>query len=150
MHYVHNIVLDNPILNSLVPINESVWEHMKMIFFPLLFFFVYNYSEEINNKGLYIFSFIISVTVSILYCILAYYIYTNIFPNISEILNIISYYISMLIGFLIIYKLNTNEKIKNIKLDSFIHIGEITILIYIFIFILFTYFPPNLGLFISP
>ncbi len=146
MHYVYDIIVRNPILDFIIPINESVWEHMKLIFYPALFFFVYNYDYPTkNNKSTYYASFIIGVTFAILFCIFCYYVYYIIFFEISEVLNIVLYYISMAIIFSIMYLMN--YKLCNIN-SNFELLGEIIILSYIFIFIVFTYFPPSLCLFI--
>ena len=147
MHFAYDVLGSNVILNSIVPVNESVWEHMKLIFYPALFFFVYNYDyKRKNNMSTYYSSFIISVTFSIITCILSYYIYSKFIGN-TLIIDIISYYVCMGIVFLIMYLMNYifDEINEDIEI-----LCEIIILTYIFIFIIYTYFPPNLIIFNSP
>ena len=49
MHFVHEIPGFNHFLGYIFPVNECVWEHMKMVFYPLLLLSVY---LCIRNKGI--------------------------------------------------------------------------------------------------
>ncbi len=41
MHFVHELPFFNKFLGNIFPVNESVWEHMKMDFYPLLLAAIY-------------------------------------------------------------------------------------------------------------
>lgn len=41
MHFVHHLPFFNHFMGYIFPVNESVWEHMKMIFYPALLTAVY-------------------------------------------------------------------------------------------------------------
>ncbi|MDO5146760.1 MAG: DUF6512 family protein [Eubacteriales bacterium] len=38
LHFVYDWSGQNKLLGLFVPVNESTWEHMKLLFFPMLFF----------------------------------------------------------------------------------------------------------------
>ena len=40
-HFIYEWSGNNALIGFLVPINESVWEHMKLSFFPMLFYSFY-------------------------------------------------------------------------------------------------------------
>lgn len=148
MHFVYDIIGSNIILNGIVPINESVWEHLKLIFYPSLIFFVCNYDYKAkNNKATYTASFVTASTISMLFCIMSYYSILYFFKFVPGVINIVIYYLSMFILFVLMYIMNyITEELH----DNFNFFCEITILIYIFIFYIYTYFPPNLIIFKSP
>ena len=35
-HFVHNLTGENRFVGYFFPINESTWEHMKLVYFPML------------------------------------------------------------------------------------------------------------------
>ncbi|MEG0510532.1 MAG: DUF6512 family protein [Clostridia bacterium] len=143
-HYVYDAIGSNLIINMFVPINESVWEHMKMLFYPSLAFFLLNYMD--NTGSTYIVSYVTGVTFSIVFCIVSYYIYDRFFPGISEVLNIVFYYISFASIFGIMYVMNyVLEPLS----DDFNFICEIILISYVCIFCFYTYLPPNLDLFLD-
>lgn len=39
-HFVYEWSGENPIIGAIAPVNESVWEHLKLLFFPSLFYFI--------------------------------------------------------------------------------------------------------------
>lgn len=41
MHFAHHLPFFNHFLGYIFPVNESVWEHMKMIFYPALLTAIY-------------------------------------------------------------------------------------------------------------
>ncbi len=75
MHFVYQWSGSNTIVGLFAPVNESVWEHLKLAFFPIMFYGIYeafslkNWSEVLYAKAAEVYlamSFIIS----------GFYIYT--------------------------------------------------------------------------
>ena len=59
MHFAYQLSNQNPIVGMFVPINESVWEHLKLLFFPGLFYFLgetFFQKEKYLINGLLLFS----------------------------------------------------------------------------------------------
>lgn len=74
MHFLYDFI-PNPILSLIVPINESIFQHIKILFYPILFYFLYY--KRWNT-------FLFVQTVSILSMLLIYYFYRYAF-NIESV-----------------------------------------------------------------
>lgn len=134
----------NPIFSLFFPVNESVWEHMKMIYTTILIYGVLEYFimkkfNIINNN------FLLSLFLKSIICIpvnlLIYLPINKIFGEhmiVTFIILLISIFISNLIGYFIL-------KMNEIKYQKVISITSI-IIVYIIMFFL-TYNPPMKDLF---
>lgn len=129
------------------PVNESVWEHMKIIYTSTLISSVIEYFMY-KNKRIKINNFVISIPITsilgiiiylIVYQIISLFIPHNLF--ISIVLLLIVYILMEVISY---YILNSNN-IKNQK-----NIGISLIKISYIIFVYLTYNPIKIDLFIDP
>ncbi|MEG0451906.1 MAG: DUF6512 family protein [Coprobacillus sp.] len=126
----------------IAPINESIFEHLKLALYPMLFvsFIVLWYRHQFNNKTLTALFF--GIIVAIASIVLIYYFYRYGLGIESLVLDIILLLVS--IGFgnycaMIVYKHNL---IFNQTVIMILYIGLIIL------FTLFTFFPPDLPIFI--
>jgi len=124
------------------PVNESTFEHLKLFFYPFIIISIIegiiydeNLSYFISKRG-FIISFIM------LFEIFYISLMTKLFGN-NAFINISSYYILMLVAFLISNKLTEESKI--IKIGGYINIG-----LWIVIFVIFTKYPLDSLIFIDP
>ena len=143
MHFVYELTNENPIIALIAPVNESVFEHFKLTFFPLLAFavFEYFYIGKIHSGFFCIKAK--SILLGILSVIVLYYTYTGIIGQNYMIPDVLIFYISVLISTLYFvknYKPNENNNLIGIL---------IFILVWI-IFIVFTFKTPHINLFLDP
>lgn len=136
----------NVIFSIFFPVNESIWEHMKMLFTTIL---LYEFIEYIilKIKNIKVNNFLISSFISAILSIPIYLImFLPIYYKIGEnmIITLIIMLITIIIVEIIHYKIII---IKNLHLDilAFIFI----IITYIIMGIL-TYYPPETDLFFDP
>jgi len=124
-------------------VNESVWEHFKIGFWPTLFYALFEYrfiSKFINNflsakaAGIYV----IPAAIAVLF-----YSYTAIFGLEILIVDITIFVIAIALGQLTSYKILTLEKLPG-WLNT---VGLILIVIYAISFGVFTFYPPHLEVF---
>lgn len=149
LHFTYNLFNNNLFIASFSAVNESTWEYLKLLFFPMLFFSIieYLFLKNYTNKNNYIFSKSIGILFSIIFITIFFYTYTGILGFNISILNILAFIISVILGNFISYKL----LLKNIKINNKIkNIFLIIIFLLFFSFIIFTYFPPNINLFKDP
>lgn len=122
------------------PMNESIFEHCKLILFPFLIYFlgaVFFYKED---KMQLFSSFFSAILISIAFMIVVYYTYSGILGYNVDAVNIILYYISVGIGFLLIYKKKTFVSFSN----------SVVFLLILFLLIsIFSFYPPNLSFFMG-
>ncbi|MCM1115755.1 MAG: DUF6512 family protein [Clostridium sp.] len=145
-HFVYEWSGYNRIIGSVVPINESPWEHLKLIFFPYLIWSIVEIIALRAEKGM-IFSKAIGVTAGICSTIIFFYTYIGILGRSIGWVNILSFFVGVAISFAIDNTLIKSDKIKNSIYD------KIGIMIFIFltiIFILCTFAPPLIPLFKDP
>lgn len=136
--------LPNPIFSIFFPVNESIWEHMKMIYTTILLYGILEYfilKKFKFNPNNYILSiFLKSIMAIPIYLI----IFLPFYYNIGE--NMIITFIILLLTIMIVnyigYKIQTTNKINNEKIISIIGI----IIVYIIMGIL-TYKTPHNELF---
>ncbi len=43
LHFTYNLLGENAVFASFSAINESVWEHLKLLYFPMLFTLIIGY-----------------------------------------------------------------------------------------------------------
>ena len=130
-------------IGSVAAVNESVWEHLKLAYWPLVFYSLIEYryiKDKANN--LFIAKALAAFTIPAL-TVVFFYSYTTLFGIESLAADIISFFIFIIIGQYISYRIMTAAPIS----DQFSAIGLIFIITMGVIFILFTYFPPLLPIF---
>ena len=144
LHFTYEWSNNNIFVGLFSAINESTWEHLKLLFFPMLITIIIGYfyiGKDIPN---FICAKAIGILSAIFSAIIIFYTYTGILGYNLAILNIILFYISVFIGEFIAYKLMISNFTCNKKIAIFI------LLILIFLFIFFTFNPPEIGLFLDP
>lgn len=145
----HNIYVyfPNTITSFLFPVNESIFEHMKLIFLSYLSSSIIEYIIlKKNNLNLDNFktSLLISMLFNIIFLLI---IYTIIYLTLGHnlIITLVTYFITIVISKYISYKiLISNKSYKFINKYFYV-----IILLILLIFIYLTYYPPKNILFID-
>jgi hypothetical protein len=142
-HFLFELSNYNILVAAFAAVNESVWEHLKLAFFPLLIFSLieYKFIKELTRN------FIIAKTVAgylmSVIIVIIFYAYTAILGDNLLIFDVLTFIIAVFIGQIISYKiLILPEKSKNSIIISWI-----AIIMLVIIFVVFTYYPPELQLF---
>jgi len=124
-------------------VNESTWEHLKMVFFPGLLFALIEYTyvrEEANN---YLVAKAASLLIMPLVITAGWYLYApivgrNIFP-----LDLFIFYVAVLAGQVASYKLMTRPPL----VQKFQRYALGVIMVLFLAFSTFTFYPPKIFLF---
>jgi hypothetical protein len=142
-HFVYNWSGENTILGYFTPVNESAWEHLKLLFFPTIIFSVFEYFLMKEKPQNYPFAVSISLLIGLISIVTIFYTYSGVLGFKIEWFNIAIYYIALLI------MLITKAILLSLKLE--VGILNWIALIWIFVmaltFIFFTYNPLDLGIF---
>lgn len=51
LHFLYEWTGRNPVVGAFSPVNESVWEHLKLLFFPVLYSFYGNTKKTDAMEG---------------------------------------------------------------------------------------------------
>jgi hypothetical protein len=130
-------------LGAIFPVNESVWEHLKLPYYPLIIFSLIEYGfikERANN---FVIGKTISFIISISTILIVFYSYTAIFGVELLIVDILSFIGGVIIGQLVSYVILTREQLSM----SYINASWIIFIAFGIVFAVFTYFPPTLPIF---
>lgn len=144
-HFLYNWTGNNFIIGFFTPINESTWEHMKLLFFPMLLFspvmiFKLRAIYPCITSSLYAGMLFGTTLIPILF-----YAYTFIIGRDIFIFDIAIFILSVIIAFLIAYNFTLS-----CKLQSYSVLICVLVCAYLICFLLFTYNPPDIKLFADP
>lgn len=145
LHFTFEFSNNTIIVASFSSVNESTWEHLKLVFFPMLITTIIGYFYFKKDIPNFICIKTIEIIFSICFITIFFYTYTGIIGTNFAILDIGSFFICVFLGEFIVYKKVLSNKIFCNKIASFV------ILIFLlFVFITFTYFPPKINYFKDP
>ena len=127
-------------------VNESTWEHMKLVFIPSLIFSIVQYFITGKEYRCFWLIKLIGIILATILTPVLFYTLSGSFGKLSAITNIAIFFISIFIGYLIEYFL-----FKSINCKITAKLLPIIILLIVFIFfIIFTFYPPKIPLFLDP
>ena len=144
LHFTYNWSNENLLIGVFSAVNESTWEHLKLLFFPMLISTIIGYFYLGKNVPNFLCAKTIGIITAILFTIIFFYTYTGILGTNFAILNILTFVFSVIFGEYVAYKIMLSYFSCNKKI-------AIIILVVLFLcFIIFTYFTPKIGLFKDP
>ncbi|MDE6234047.1 MAG: hypothetical protein K2M60_11990 [Lachnospiraceae bacterium] len=144
LHFVYEWSGRNPFMALIGAVNESTWEHLKLLFFPFLFMSIVEYFFYKPDFKKFFSSRCIGMLCGLMSIIVIFYTYTGIYKNI-DVVNIALYILSVFISFFVSNKLY--KKTESVLPPAF-SIGIFIILT--LMFFVFTFYPPDINLFKSP
>lgn len=127
-------------------VNESVWEHLKLGFWPALFYTIFEYKYLKKSTNNFLFAKTIGIYLILTTITVIFYSYTALLGHDMLILDISIFVIAVIIGQLISYKLLTSRKLP----ECWDTISLIALIILCLAFVLFTFYTPHLPIFRDP
>ena len=144
LHFAYDL-FPNVIVSIFAPINESIWEHTKLIFYPTVLWYVLYFflatKNELLIKPKWFTSCVVSGITGIILVPFLFYFYTRAFGVESLIVDILIFFVAVLLGqFTAMHFYRYSKGLKTI--------WSLNILLIIFaIYIVFTFAPPALPIF---
>ena len=146
-HFVYKWTGENRFIGLFFPVNESIWEHLKLIFYPALIYFGAEYLLKSQKEENFIPATIKAIYCGMLTVVTLFYVLGGVIGENLEFLNILIYFIAI-----ITVLIKRNKIINNGKTYS-----KTTTLILLFftaltviLFAVWSYIPPSLGIFQPP
>jgi hypothetical protein len=149
LHYAYEWSGNSPIVGLITPVNESIWEHLKLAFFPLLvwwsvgYYLLRKYNPIPANQ--WFSSCAIALLTSLLTIVSFYYTYTGALGIESAILDIFS----LLLGLMVAQCLGLHTYQYAKFGSNSLRISTEIILFLTVAFFVFTFVPPHLPLFMD-
>ena len=98
LHFLFEISGENLIIASFSAINESTWEHLKLVFFPTIRFAIIEYFFLKNTANNYILAKTITIIFEMLFIIILFYTYTGIIGQSYLVIDIILFILAVILG----------------------------------------------------
>lgn len=144
LHFTYELSGNNSVIAFFSAINESVWEHLKLVFFPMLITILISCFYLGKDAKNYICAKTLGIITAILFITIFFYTYTGILGYSLLFLDIGSFIFTVILSEYVTYvKLHSNTTC-NLKISILI------LLILLICFIFSTYFPPKINYFKDP
>ncbi len=147
LHFLYEWSGDNKIIASFSAVNESTWEHLKLVFFPMLVTTIIGFFVIGKDNNKFWCAKTLGIILAMSFIVVFFYTYTGIIGTNFAILDIGSFFVAVILGEYVAYKIMTNEEYK-LKCNK--RIAVIGLICILLCFIIFTYLPPHIGLFKDP
>lgn len=145
LHFAYALSGNNLFVGLFTPINESIWEHTKLIYFPMLIYSIYLNIKLKDTYPCISSATILGALFGVLLIIVLFYTYSGILGHHISLIDISIFYISVIASFYITYKFA-----QSCKANHFNMLLQILNILMICAFIIFTLHAPKLPLFIAP
>lgn len=148
LHFTYEWSGDNPAVGLFSAVNESTWEHLKLIFFPMLLLtmieFLWSHIQEKPLPENYLPARTIGILSGMAFIVVVFYTLNGVLGRNYEFLNIALYFAG------VIYALRAENKSKSRQMCINDYVSMTIMAILAVAFFAFTNYPPELGIFTDP
>lgn len=144
-HFVYEWSGNNPVVGLFCAVNESTWEHIKLLFFPMLLYTGWRAVRTHGREPEATAAFLAGNLAGCACIPVVFYTYTGILGFHLLALDIGTFVVSVAVAFVVARRAAQRP---NIRRWQGILIGATAL--WAAAFFLFTFFPPAIALFVSP
>lgn len=144
-HFVYDWSGQNIFIGFFFPVNESTWEHMKLVFFPMLLYFPFILRQVKQTTPCITTAYLFATLFGTLLIPVLFYTYSGILGYNLLWLDLLTFVLSVLAAFLFLYKSTLSCRFSNLEKQL-----KTAVFLMAVGFFVFTYFPPTLALFENP
>lgn len=144
LHFTFEWSKGNTLVASFSAVNESTWEHLKLAFYPMLLITIIGLFYFYQSLPSFLCAKTIGIITAISFITIFFYTYTGILGTNFAFLDIGSFFVAVLLGEYVSYKIMVSS-FSCYNLSS-----GIILALLLACFVTFTYFPPKLNYFKDP
>lgn len=144
-HFIYDWSGQNPLAAMFFPVNESTWEHMKLLFFPMLLFTLLTWRCAAEFSPALPQALLTGNLTGTFSIPVLFYTYSGILGRNIAAVDIAIFFISVLIAFRTAWKLRDSEFLIRHRTGVWFLCVLTAVL-----FFVFTAAPPDIGLFREP
>lgn len=145
LHFAYSWSGNNSFVGLFSPINESTWEHMKLIFFPMLLYSLFTRKLLKEDYPCIYSAFALGLLLGTFLIPVLFYTYSGILGFNVAIVDIATFFISVIIAFAVVYRTTLSCSVNSFKTVLNFLLFLLTVA-----FIIFSVFPPDIAIFKSP
>lgn len=146
-HFIFGWSGGNPFLGSIFAVNESTWEHMKLLYLPLFLFAMLEYISLDESLGNFFAARFAAALLGLVAIPVVFYALNGAFGKTPDWLNIALFFLAAALSSCAAYFLLTSFCLRSrvLQLPAFLFFW-----LFLTLFVYFTYRPPMLPLFRDP
>lgn len=145
LHYLYDLTGGNILTALFSGVNESTWEHMKLLYFPMLAFALVQ-SRFFKDYGSFWCVKLIGILTGLTLIPALFYTYNGVFGKSPDAVNIAIFFVSAALAFLLETRLFKENRLRckrpRLAFALILLIGAL--------FVLFTFVTPEIPLFLDP
>jgi hypothetical protein len=145
LHFTFELSGNNPIVGAFSAVNESVWEHLKLAFYPTLLFSLIEFIPLHRVANNFVFAKTASVYLMVGIIPAIFYSYTAFTGESIFAVDFSSFIFAVIIGQILSYKLLTYRSLSR----KLIPISLVLFVILLVMFVVFTFYPPQVQIFMD-
>lgn len=144
-HFLYNLFNQSLLVAPFSSVNESTWEHMKLIYFPMLVFALFQVRYFKDYEGFWCVK-LIGIFCALILIPLLFYSYKGALGFSSDFVNILIFFVSAALSLIL-----ENHIFKNAVFSYRCSVICLVIILLIgALFVIFTFAPPHIPLFLDP
>jgi len=146
LHFTFELSGNQPVVGVFSAVNESVWEHLKLGFWPALVWALIEYRYIKKSTNNFFFAKTVGIYLIPIVIPILFYSYTAVLGESVLVIDILTFVVAVIVGQLVSYKLLTYRELP----DMLNKISLVALVLLGVAFVLFTFYPPHLPLFRDP
>ena len=135
------------LVGAFCAVNESTWEHMKLLFFPALLFTMVQLAVAKERDGAVPAARAVSVTAGLALIPALYYTYTGVWGRHVMWADIAIFYLAAALVFWLDTRLRRRQRLWKTWQQT---AGLVWLWVLAFLFVWWTFRPPHIGIFLDP
>lgn len=144
LHFLYEWTGYNYLVSIIAPVNESTWEHLKLLFFPVVFFSIFEYCYIGKRFPAFITARTTGCYAGMLFIIVFFYTYTGILGTNYLWLDIFTFFFATALCYCLTWYLTITKKAGDHRTNL---LCICLLLITVYLFFRFTTAPPSINLF---
>ncbi len=147
LHFTYKWSGENDFVALFSAVNESTWEHLKLLFVPMFLFTLWEYTKLGTQYSNYVISKALGILAGLITIPILFYGYTKILGTHYLLLDIVIFLLGVIVSHFISYFLMSNGSLSG---KYYQLLGGILLILLAMSFLWFTFYPPNLTIFEIP
>lgn len=147
LHFAYDFFGSSEFVAIFSAVNESTWEHLKLLFFPVMIFAIAEYFIYGKNMPNFWAAKVMSLLAGMLSIVIIFYTYTGVFKGSNSIVNIALFVASAIFTYWLACKFMENNCFEAPLINKISFWAAVILFI---LFWVYTFYPPLLNIFKDP
>lgn len=146
LHFLYDITGENVAAGLISAVNESIWEHMKLIFYPMLLVSLAEYHLAEGDRAVIRYSTLAGILLALILIPVLYYSYTGILGISADWFNVTIFFLAADAAYRLEYRIESGNCCRRVSFK----VWMLILLLIAAAFTAATFCPPRIPLFRDP